>query len=188
MFELPNDLSAETLSHTWDAIFCSMTRYNAAYMIDTDGCPDSYAEDRWSIERFMDSWPVDINFHRKAYQWMKEQDSALGRKSWGHYIDRQIKLHPQWSADYRQHRFLPWYSGFHADFLRHCLKECKAPKEPIPLPAYPYPDNVARPFQLRGKYFPEMLLEEKLQTVMYKDSREKLLKIRDALCKAEHCE
>lgn len=169
------------------------------FVIDTDGHPDSYAEDRWSIERFMDSWPADINFdiwgfpedtvpHRKAYQWMKEQDSALGRKSWEHYIDRQIKLHPQWSVDYRQHRSFPWYNGFHADFLRHCLKECKAPKEPIPLSAYPYPDNVARPFQLRGKYFPEMLLEEKLQTAMYRDSREKLLEIRDALCKAEHCE
>ena len=116
---------------------------------------------------------------------MKDQDALLENKSWNHYIDRQIKLHPRWLREYRQQRSLPWYNGFHSDFLSRCLKECKASEKSISVPEYPYSNDVARPFQLRGKYFPEMLLEEKLQTTMYKESQEKLFRLRDVLCRVK---
>lgn len=55
---------------------------------------------------------------------------------------------------------------------------CKLPRESIPLPEYPYPSDIPRMYQLRGKYFPEMMLEEKLQEAMYKESQNKLGQIR----------
>ena len=196
IFELRDKLSADAISKAWDALFCDMTGYNAAYMIDTDGCPDSYAADRWRIERFVESWDNEIDFdiwgfpeaepsHSEVFRWMKDQDALLENKSWNHYIDRQIKLHPRWLREYRQQRSLPWYNGFHSDFLSRCLKECKASEKSISVPEYPYSNDVARPFQLRGKYFPEMLLEEKLQTTMYKESQEKLFRLRDVLCRVK---
>ena len=196
IFELRDKLSADAISKAWDALFCDMTGYNAAYMIDTDGCPDSYAADRWRIERFVESWDNEIDFdiwgfpeaepsHSEVFRWMKDQDALLENKSWNHYIDRQIKLHPRWLREYRQQRSLPWYNGFHTDFLSRCLKECKASEKSISVPEYPYSNDVARPFQLRGEYFPEMLLEEKLQTTMYKESQEKLFRLRDVLCRVK---
>lgn len=58
------------------------------------------------------------------------------------------------------------------------LKEVQAASRIVPLPEYPYPSDIPRMYQLRSKYFPEMVLEEKLQGSRYQESQNKLYQIR----------
>ncbi len=188
IFEIMEDRRKE-ISELWDSMYRDITGYNDTYMIVTDAAHNSFAEDAWAIERFVNSWSANIDFdiwgfaekqpsHEAIYEYMKAQDQQRGTKSWNHYIKRQIAVHPEWLREYRHHRLLPWYNAFHRTFLEQCLKVCKLPRESIPLPEYPYPSDIPRMYQLRGKYFPEMMLEEKLQEAMYKESQNKLGQIR----------
>ncbi len=195
VFDIPEDRREKT-SGLWDSMYRDMTGYNDTYMIVTDAAPDSFPEDTWAIEYFANSWSSNIDFdiwgfpekqpsHETVYKYMKAQDQQRGTKSWNHYIKRQIEVHPEWLQEYRQHRLLPWYNAFHQTFLNQCLKKCKPLRESIPLPEYPYPSDIPRMYQLRSKYFPEMVLEEKLQEAMYQESQNKLYQIRVQINEAQ---
>lgn len=195
VFDIPEDRREKT-SGLWDSMYRDMTGYNDTYMIVTDAAPDSFPEDTWAIEYFANSWSSNTDFdiwgfpekqpsHETVYKYMKAQDQQRGTKSWNHYIKRQIEVHPEWLQEYRQHRLLPWYNAFHQTFLNQCLKKCKPLRESIPLPEYPYPSDIPRMYQLRSKYFPEMVLEEKLQEAMYQESQNKLYQIRVQINEAQ---
>lgn len=195
IFEITED-RREEISELWDSMYRDITGYNDTYMIVTDAAPDSFPEDTWAIEYFANSWSSNIDFdiwgfpekqpsHETVYKYMKAQDQQRGTKSWNHYIKRQIEVHPEWLQEYRQHRLLPWYNAFHQTFLNQCLKKCKPLRESIPLPEYPYPSDIPRMYQLRSKYFPEMVLEEKLQEAMYQESQNKLYQIRVQINEAQ---
>jgi len=195
IFEITED-RREEISELWDSMYRDITGYNDTYMIVTDAAPDSFPEDAWAIERFVNSWSSNIDFdiwgfpekqpsHETVYKYMKAQDQQRGTKSWNHYIKRQIEVHSEWLQEYRQHRLLPWYNAFHQTFLDQCLKKFKPLRELISLPEYPYPSDIPRMYQLRSKYFPEMVLEEKLQEAMYQESQNKLYQIRVQINEAQ---
>lgn len=126
IFEITEDRRKE-ISELWDSMYRDITGYNDTYMIVTDAAHNSFAEDAWAVERFVNSWSANIDFdiwgfaekqplHEAVYEYMKAQDQQRGTKSWNHYIKRQIAVHPEWLREYRHHRLLPWYNAFHRTF------------------------------------------------------------------------